>query len=266
MADNDDVVLYALEDGVATLTLNRPERRNAWTIHMQKRYYGLLAQCDADPEVRVIVVTGAGDSFCPGADTQALQNYTERGDFDPEADSIEQDDTYPLFVRKPMIAAINGRCAGFGLVQTLMCDVRIAASGANMSTAFARRGLPALHGIAWLLPRLIGRAKATELILSGRAFTTDEAAELGLVNRVVPADEVLTTAVAYATDLAANCSPWSIMNMKEQLLEADRQTFDEACDDAHHREAVALTSDDFNEGVQSFLERRPPSFHPLAAD
>lgn len=261
--DSADTVLFALDDGVATLTLNRPERRNAWTIQMQARYYGLLAQCDADPAVRAIVVTGAGDSFCPGADTEALQGYTQTGDFDPEMDAIEQDDTYPMFVRKPMIAAINGRCAGFGLVQTLMCDVRIAAAGANMSTAFARRGLPALHGIAWLLPRLIGTARATELILSGRTFTADEAGAIGLVHQVVPAESVLATAQAYAADLATNCSPQSILNMKQQLLDADRQTFVAAVDDAHQREAAALASADFREGVMSFVERRPPAFNPL---
>lgn len=260
-----DVVLYELNESIATLTLNRPERRNAWTIQMQERYFGLLAECDANPEVRAIVVTGAGDSFCPGADTEALQNYTERGDFDPETDGIEQEDTFPMFVRKPMIAAINGRCAGFGLVQTLMCDVRIAASGVNMSTAFARRGLPALHGISWLLPRLIGVAKATELILSGRTFTSDEAAHLGLVHQVVDRDAVLATARAYAADLAANCSPWSIANMKQQLLAATSQTFVEAVHDAHGREAIALRSADFREGVMSFIERRPAQFGGLDA-
>lgn len=260
---NQEVVLYELNNGVATLTLNRPERRNAWTVEMQERYFWLLAHCDDDPEVRAIVVTGAGDSFCVGADTEALQVYTKTGDFDPESEKIEQSDTYPMFVNKPMVAAINGRCAGFGLVQTLMCDVRIASSGSNMSTAFARRGLPALHGIAWLLPRLIGTARATELILSGRTFTTDEAGEIGLMHRVVEPASTLQVAQDYAADLAASCSPWSMANMKQQLLASDRQTFVEAVDDAHGREAIALDSNDFKEGVMSFVERRPASFGPL---
>lgn len=259
---NEDVVLYDLSDGVATLTWNRPERKNAWTVEMQARYYGLLEGCEADDAVRAIVVTGAGDSFCPGADTEALQEYSETGDFNPEADAITQPDSYPFEVRKPMIAAINGRCAGFGLVQALMCDVRIGAAGARMSTAFARRGLPALHGIAWLLPRLVGTSRATELILSGRTFLSDEAAAIGLIHQLVPADEVLATAQDYAAELVANCSPTSWVNMKAQLRLGDLQTFDEAVEEGLGREKVALSSADFAEGVMSFIERRPPAFGP----
>ncbi len=260
---SDELVLYDNCDGVVTLTLNRPARKNAWTIELQRSYYGLLEQCDNDDDVRAIIVTGAGDSFCPGADTDALQNYTKTGDFDPAAASVTQSDSYPWDVRKPLIAAINGRCAGFGLVQALMCDVRFAAAGARMTTAFARRGLPALHGIAWLLPRLIGTSRATELILSGRTFLTDEAAALGLIHQLVPADQVLATAQAYAADLVANCSPTSWSNMKAQLRRADLQDLDGAVEDAHQREATALASADFQEGVMSFVERRQPAFAPL---
>lgn len=260
---SDDTVLHDRHDGVATLTLNRPERRNAWTIEMQRRYYGLLEQCDSDDNVRVIVVTGSGTSFCPGADTESLQEYTESGEFNPDAATIAQPDWYPMEVRKPMIAAINGACAGFGLVQTLMCDIRFAASGARMTTAFARRGLPALHGIAWLLPRLVGASRATELILSGRTFLTDEAAEIGLVHRLLPQPDVLAEAQAYAADLAANCSPTSWLNMKQQLRLAVHQTFNEALDEALTREHAALSSRDFLEGVTSFVERRSPDFAPL---
>ncbi len=259
---SDELVLYDLEAGVATLTWNRPERKNAWTVELQARYYALLEQCERDPEVRVIVVTGAGDSFCPGADTEALQEYSETGDFNPDADAIPHSDVYPFDIRKPMVAAINGRCAGFGLVQAMMCDVRIGAAGAKMSTAFSRRGLPALHGIAWLLPRLVGTSRATELLLSGRTFLAEEAAEIGLVHQLVPADEVLATAQAYATDLGANCAPVSWLDMKAQLREADMQTFGGAFDASLIREKVALSSADFAEGVMSFIERRPPQFGP----
>lgn len=153
----EEIVLRVDHGPVTVLTLNRPERRNAWTIGLQRRYYGLLADCVADPAVRCIVVTGAGNTFCPGADTDELQVYTRTGDFNPEAATIEQPDWYPMTIPKPMIAAINGACAGFGLVQTMMCDIRIAVPGAKMTTAFARRGLPALHASSYLLPRLIGR-------------------------------------------------------------------------------------------------------------
>jgi enoyl-CoA hydratase/carnithine racemase len=261
----DDTVLYELADGVATLTLHRPDRHNAWTIDMQRRYYGLLEQCDGDDAVRAIVVTGSGSAFCPGADAGSLQEYTQSGEFNPEAATIAQPDWYPMEVRKPLIAAINGACAGFGLVQTLMCDIRFAAEGAKMSTAFARRGLPALHGIAWLLPRLIGSSRATELILSGRTFLSDEAAAIGLVHRLFPQADVLAEARDYAADLAVNCSPTSWLNMKEQLRLAVHQTFNQALDDAMTREHAALSSRDFLEGVNSFVERRPPAFAPLGA-
>ena len=166
-------------------------------------------------------------------------------------------------VRKPTIAAINGACAGIGLAMTLMCDVRIAAAGARMTTAFARRGLPALHGVASLLPRLVGASRASELLLSGRTFLTDEAAAIGLVHQLVPADEVLATAKAYAADLVANCSPTSWLNIKQQLLLAGRQTFPEAIEEAAGRELPALSTRDFHEGVMSFVERRPAHFEAL---
>ena len=260
---SDDVVLYELDAGVATLTLNRPERRNAWTIEMHRRYYALLEQCDRDPDVRAIIVTGSGQTFCPGADTDSLQIYSDTGEYNPLASTITQPDWYPLEVRKPVIAAINGACAGFGLAVALMCDVRIAAAGAKMTTAFARRGLPALHGVAWLLPRLVGASRASELLLSGRTFLADEAAAIGLVHQLVAADEVLPTARRYAADLVQNCSPSSWANMKQQLLLSDHQSYKEAIEEAGARELPSLSTRDFHEGVMSFVERRPPRFEPI---
>ena len=254
----DELVLREDHGPVAVLTLNRPERRNAWTVPLQRRYYGRLQECVEDPAVRCVVLTGAGTSFCPGADTEELQVYTRTGDFNPEAADIPQPDWFPVTVPKPMVAAINGACAGFGLVQALMCDVRFAVPGARMSTAFARRGLPALHASAHLLPRLIGLSRARELLVSGRTFTTDEAAAIGLVHRLVPATDLLAQVVEYATDLAVHCSPASIAAIKEQLR--GELTFLEAVRDAERRERAALASADFSEGVMSFVERRPPAF------
>jgi enoyl-CoA hydratase/carnithine racemase len=256
----EDLVLYRLEGAVAVLTLNRPERKNAWTIPLQRRYLGLLEQCDQDPCVRAIVITGSGSAFCPGADTAELTVYTQTGDFNPEMAQIQQPDYFPLLVGKPMIAAINGACAGIGLMQTLMCDVRIAVTGARMTTAFARRGLPALHGSAWLLPRLIGLSRATELLLSGRTFLTDEAASFGLIHRIVPAGQALASALEYAADLAANCSPASIKTMKAQLRAASEQDVLSSIAAGLKLERAALASDDFAEGVRSFVERRPARF------
>jgi enoyl-CoA hydratase/carnithine racemase len=258
----EDLVLRSDHDGVSVLTLNRPARRNAWTIPLQRRYYGLLQECVEDAAVRCIVLTGAGSSFCPGADTEELQVYTETGDFNPDAATIRQPDWYPITVPKPMVAAINGACAGFGLVQAMMCDVRFAVPGARMTTAFARRGLPALHASSYLLPRLIGLSRARELLVSGRTFTTDEAAAYGLVHELVPPDELLPRAIGYADDIARNCSPAAVANIKEQLRRGYEETFLETVQDAEDRERTALASVDFHEGVMSFVERRPPSFAP----
>ena len=260
---SDQLVLRDDHDGVTVLTLNRPERRNAWTVAMQGAYYALLQECVEDPSVRCIVVTGSGTTFCPGADTNELQVYTQTGDFNPDMAKIAQPDWYPMTVSKPMIAAINGAAAGFGLVQTMMCDIRIAVPGARMSTAFARRGLPALHSASYLLPRLIGMSRAAELLVSGRTFTTDEAAEIGLIHRIVPAENFMSEVLAYAADVAVNCSPASVNNIKEQLRNSYEQTFIESVHDAEGREHTALASVDFYEGVMSFVERRPPAFAPL---
>jgi enoyl-CoA hydratase/carnithine racemase len=258
-----DTVLREDRDGVAILTLNRPERRNAWTITMQKRYFGRLQECVEDSSVRAIVVTGSGSTFCPGADTDELQVYTQTGDFNPEMAKIEQPDWYPMTVPKPMIAAINGAAAGFGLVQTMFCDARIAVPGARMSTAFARRGLPALHAASYLLPRLIGLSRAQELLVSGRTFTTDEAASFGLIHQIAPVEGFMDTVLAYANDIAVNCSPASVFNIKEQVRRSLEQTFLESVHDAEGREHAALASVDFHEGVMSFVEKRAPSFAPL---
>lgn len=259
----EPLVLREDRDAVAVLTLNRPERRNAWTIPLQRAYYGQLQDCVEDPDVRAIIVTGSGTTFCPGADSDELQVYTETGDFNPDAATIEQPDWYPITVPKPMIAAINGACAGFGLVQTMMCDVRIAVPGARMTTAFARRGLPALHASSYLLPRLIGMSRAAELLVSGRTFTTDEAASFGLVHQLVDADRLLEHARAYAADLAVNCSPASVQNIKNQLRASSGQSFLETVAEAEELERTALASVDFHEGVMSFVERRAPRFAPL---
>ena len=260
---SEDLVLREDADGVALLTLNRPHRRNAWTVPLQRRYYGRLQECVEDGAVRCIVVTGAGESFCPGADTDELQVYTQTGDFNPEMAEIAQPDWYPMTVPKPMIAAINGAAAGFGLVQSMMCDVRLAVPGARLSTAFARRGLPALHSSSYLLPRLIGASRATELLVSGRTFTTDEAAAIGLVHRLLPREDFRAEVLAYARDLAVNCSPASVQNIKAQLRDSSEQSFLDSVRDAEERERIALASVDFHEGVMSFVERRPPTFAPL---
>src|SRR3954468_14515146 len=212
-----DVLLRETSDGVAVLTLNRPDRLNAWTTELEFAYFGALRDCAEDPDVRVIVVTGAGRGFCAGADMNDLQGLGS-GEIDADERHAERlPQSFPLTIPKPVIAAINGPVAGIGLVQALMCDLRFAAAGAKFTTAFARRGLIAEHGISWILPRLIGPAKALDLLLSGRVILAEEAERLGLVNRAIEPDRLLGETYAYARDLATNCSPASMAAMKRQV-------------------------------------------------
>ncbi len=260
-----EVVLKDVTDGVATITLNRPERLNAWTQELERRYFAALAECAAAEDVRAIVVTGAGRGFCAGADMQELQGLGESG---VAAEDVERERTpqsYPLSVPKPIVAAINGPCAGIGLVQALMCDVRFVAEDAKLTTAFARRGLVAEHGVSWILPRLIGPARALDLLLSGRVFLGAEAAELGVANRALPRDDVLAHALAYARELATRCSPASMATMKSQVYAALAQPLHEALADADRLMLDSFAKPDFVEGVSSFVERREPAFAPLSS-
>ncbi len=212
-----EVVQMRIDDGVALLTLNRPDRLNAWTAEMEHSYFALLEHCAHDHDVRVIVVTGAGRGFCAGADMQQLQALGD-GTLGASAEEHQRRaQTFPLTIPKPIIAAVNGACAGIGLVQALMCDLRFAAAGAKLTTAFSRRGLVAEHGISWILPRLVGPANALDLLLSGRVVFSEEAHELGLVNRVYAPDRLLDATLDYARELVVNCSPASMATMKRQV-------------------------------------------------
>jgi enoyl-CoA hydratase/carnithine racemase len=258
-----DVVLRTVQDGVAVLTLNRPDRLNAWTQEMERAYFGMLADCAASEEVRVIVVTGAGRGFCAGADMQDLQGLGENGVSSAEVAQERTPQTFPLSIPKPIIAAINGPCAGIGLVQALMCDLRFVAADAKLTTAFARRGLVAEHGISWILPRLVGPARALDLLLSGRVLLGAEAAELGLANRALARETVLEQTLAYARELASQCSPASMATIKRQVYAALDQQLPDALADADRAMLASFSAPDFVEGVSSFVERREPLFAPL---
>jgi enoyl-CoA hydratase/carnithine racemase len=258
-----DAVLYEVQGNVALITLNRPERLNAWNSDMHSGYYNALDQAAADPEVRVIVVTGAGRGFCAGADMDVLQGISGSGS--GSGDGSERDDRdarYAIGIPKPIIAAVNGACAGLGLVQALACDIRFAAAGAKFTVAFSRRGLIGEHGISWTLPHLVGQAVAMDLMVSGRVFLAEEAAELGLVNKVVPGEALMETVMAYANDVAANVAPASMAVMKHQIYTHLALTLDEAMDESNQLMRESLKRTDFKEGVTSFLEKRPPNFAP----
>ncbi len=256
-----ETVLTEIRDSVALITFHRPERNNAMTDEMKFRYYDLLDEYGDDPKVRAIVLTGAGKSFCVGADTQNLAAIDpSKVDDRPKE---QRPVTYPLSTRKPIICAINGACAGVGLVHALCCDIRFAAAGAKMTTAFVRRGLIAEYGSSWLLPRMIGTARAFDLIVSGRVFKSEEAKELGVVNQVCPKEEVVDQAIAYAADLAQNCAPLSMSIMKQQIYGDLVRDLDDAYEKAGVEMRASLKRPDLKEGVASFLEKRLPNFPGL---
>lgn len=262
----DDVVLYEVRDRVALLTLNRPDRMNAWTGELENRYFDLLERAAGDADVAAIVVTGAGRGFCPGADMDLLQGLGGEAGGGLASNAPERRPvTFPLTIPKPIVGAINGACAGVGLVQALMFDVRFAAAGAKFTTAFARRGLVAEYGSSWLLPRLVGLSNAADLLLSARVVTAEEAKELGMVNRVYPVESLLESTMAYAADLAGNCSPASMAAMKGQLLRHATLSVDDALEDSNALMRQSLKGPDFKEGVSSYVEKRPPAFAPLGS-
>ena len=245
-------ILYDVSDRLATITLHRPDKLNAWTMTMDAEFRQAVAAAEADPEVRVILVTGSGRGFCAGADIALLQSR-------PVVDFIEPF-TFLQELTKPILAAINGPAVGLGMILTLYCDLRFASTDARFGTAFARRGLIAEYGMAWMLPRLIGPAQALDILLSARIFDADEAVRLNLVNRVYPGSTFQFDVRAYATELATQVSPRSLAVIKRQVFTAMTQTLAEASATAEREMVLSLESEDFKEGVAHFLEKRPPVF------
>ena len=261
-----DAVLYEVRDRVAIVTFNRPDRLNAWNGEIHHGYFTALDRAAADPEVRVIVVTGAGRGWCAGADMDVLQGIGDAGgdaDDEPITDRKSWKHSHAMTIPKPVIAAINGACAGLGLVHALACDLRFAAAGAKFTVAFGRRGLIGEWGMSWTLPRLVGQAVALDLMLSSRVFLAEEALELGVVNRVCAPDALMDEVLAYAADLAANVSPTSMAVMKEQVYTHPQMPLDDALDESIRLMEASLRRPDFREGVASFVEKRPPNFRPL---
>ena len=273
VTSDTDPVLYEVRDtGVAVLTLNRPERMNGWGGGLATAFYERLDDAEADPAVRAIVVTGKGRAFCAGADMGSLNTISTAtvdgaGGTDVGKLVGARHPHFVMTMRKPVVAAINGACAGMGqLTMALVCDVRFAAAGAKFTTSFARRGLIAEYGISWILPRVVGWGTALDLLLSGRVFLADEAAELGLVKEVVPPDELLPRAIGYAEDIAANCAPSSLAVIKQQVYADTMRDVFEASDRAEKLMHESMQRPDFIEGITSFFEKRPPNFPPLKED
>jgi enoyl-CoA hydratase/carnithine racemase len=269
-----ETVLYDVSERVCTITLNRPEKLNAWTRQMHFDLKDAMHKAGADPEVRAIILTGAGRGFCAGADMGGLQAIQAAGGGGADRSTKSQPDlpggsalaefrmNYSYFpaIPKFIIAAINGPAAGLGFVIPLYADLRFAAESAVFTTAFAQRGLIAEHGVSWLLPRLVGLPTALDLLCSARKFRAPEALSLGLVNRVIPDDKLMAETRAYARLMADTVSPRSVSVMKRQLWEAEFQTLAEATVQANHEMDLSFQTADFKEGVAHFLEKRAARF------
>lgn len=261
---SDTELLYDVRDRVATLTLNRPQRLNAWTPVMEAGFRDAIAAATQDADVRAIVVTGAGRGFCAGADMARLEGAVTGvavvpAPPSPTAGDLEQRYSYLLAVPKPVIAAINGAVAGVGLCIALYCDLRFMAAGARLATAFARRGLVAEHGSAWMLPRLIGPMNAADLLLSGRTIDAAEAEAMGLA-RMLPAEGSAAAVHARAVELATFSSPRSMRIIKQQLQCAHHESLAAATRRADLEVARCRNTADFREGVACFIEKRTPNF------
>ncbi|MFM2070775.1 MAG: hypothetical protein RLZZ623_1038 [Actinomycetota bacterium] len=261
---NSPTLLRELDEhGVLLLTFNRPERNNGWILELEEAYFESLLEAAADPAVRVVVVTGAGRTFCPGLDMHALEASSNGVRLsDQPRRSMLMARQFP----KPLIAAVNGACAGIGFIQAACADMRFAADTAKFTTAFARRGLPAENGLSWLLQRLVGTGVAADLLLSARVVLAPEALSLRLVERVFPAHSLLAETMAYARDVAANTSTEATIMIKRQLADDHDRTLDDSRRASLQLMAAMGAHPDFREGVQSFIDKRSPSFVGVSAE
>jgi len=267
--------LYNVANRVATITLNRPDKLNAWTAVMESEVRSHMENAEQDDEVRVIVLTGAGRGFCAGADMSLLSAVADRGLDDRGPAHVLNNEgnrregvppdfqkKYSYFpaIGKPVIAAINGPVVGLGLVITLYCDLRLASDASRFSTTFARRGLIAEYGMAWMLPRIIGIANALDLLFSARTIDAAEALRMGLVNRVFPQETFLEKVQEAAQELASTVSPRSLRIIKRQVYEAMSQPLGEAFDISVREMMACFRTEDFKEGVAHFVQKRPAAF------
>ncbi len=268
-------ITYTVDDPIATVTLNRPDRLNALTGQMLAELRQALATAEEDEHVVAILLTGAGRGFCAGADIARLQATSEGktrssvawdgedrmpGDFDMMGADYRLGHAYLMATRKPIVAAINGPCAGLGFAIAMLCDIRFASDRAVFTTAFAQRGLVAEHGVSWILPRLIGPAHALDILLSGRRFDGAEAERLGVVNRTLKHDQLLHYTRDYLTSLAGSSAPRSLQTMKHQVYKHLDASLGEAMRESLRLMETSLQSADFKEGVASYVEKRPPQF------
>ena len=263
MSDYPDL-LYHVESGIATITLNRPDRLNAITMAMLTSLSGALREADQDTDVRVIVLTGAGRGFCAGLDIKDVVSGTGIGADGAGLATARFDlaGSPPVVLHttdKPVICALNGAAAGYGMDIALGCDVRIASREAKLAAVFTKRGILPESGGSWLLPRLIGWAKAAEVAFRGLTLSAQESLELGLVNRVVEPDELMPVTMEMATEIAAN-APLAVQATKRMMRLGLEETFEANVHHVFLQLLPLFQTEDFREGMRSFLEKRPARF------
>ncbi len=267
------VTQYAVADEIATITFNRPQRMNTWTGRMETEYRWLLAEAERDPQVRAIVVTGAGRAFCAGADSRALEGHITKGRYDsgttedevakpgygvrPEFDA---NFAYHFGLTKPVIAAINGPAAGAGMIIACYADLRFAAAGAKLTTSHGKLNLPAEYGLSWILPRLIGLTRANDMLLTSRVVLAEEAFTMGLVNAVLPPEELMPHTYNYVRKMITTVSPGSLRATKQQIYADLHRDVRSAVLDATVLLERMATEPDFAEGVTAFFEKRLPQW------
>lgn len=271
---NEPTVLVTTEAHVSTVSLHRPHRNNAWTGRMHADYKNVMSELDADANVRAIVVTGSGHTFCVGGDSQALAGHAERGGYDPGeavhvanpgtnlAPEFNHDLAWHYGLRVPVIAAVNGACAGIGLALTLFCDLRFISAKAKCTTAAPKLGLPAEYGMSWTLPRIIGVTRANDLLLSGRVFTGAETSEWGLWNGVgVDGPDTLRMATQWAHTLASTTGPDAVRVTKQQIYrDLIRHDIGDSVDESIVLIDEATKSAEYREGIAAFTQKRLPNF------
>jgi enoyl-CoA hydratase/carnithine racemase len=264
-----EFIAYEVDDPVATIRLNRPERLNAFTIPMLAEIRDAVRNAEADRAVVGIVITGTGRGFCAGLDAGSLADAVGNRSPTPPADDpggeVPGLFTYLLAVPKPVIAAINGVAAGGGFVLCVMCDIRFASTAASFTTVFSKRGLIAEHGTSWIVPRLVGPGQALDLLWSSRRFDADEAHRIGLVEHLAEPDDLVPAARRYIEDLAANVSPASIADTKRLVYSHMGAGYEAALREAHVVQEASLHRPDATEGSSALLDRRPPRFPRLGA-
>ena len=261
-----------VSDGVATVTFNRPEIRNAWGGRSAVEWRWALHYADTDPDVRVVVLTGAGDHFCVGADSRRLDSITNSGgDYtktdlspppwpDSAPEEMRKNHVAPLLVSTPVIAAVTGICAGVGFLLASYADLRFVASDARITTSFAKLGLPAEYGLAWLLPRLVGVPNALDMLYSSAVYDGADVLRLGWAQRSLPAGEVLAAATEYARNLARHSSGESLRVMKRQVMIDAAGPLGAAYLASVDDMNAALRHPDIKEGLAALRERRPTNF------